>query len=82
MIPMGTPSFKKNKDIKLKGSEHYTGLKHGDIFTYLVIECKDGIKLLTGQLDTLQTQSLNWNDCDMVRENLMGTFYNKCSNIA
>lgn len=56
MIPMGTPSF-KNKDIKLKGSKNYTGLKHVDIFTYLVIVCKDGIKLFHGQLDTLQTQS-------------------------
>lgn len=25
---------------------------------------------------------LNWNDCDVVRENFMGTIYNKCSKIA
>lgn len=34
-----------------------TVLKHVDSFTYLVIVCKDGIKLFRGQLDTLQTQS-------------------------
>lgn len=35
--------------------------KHEDSYTYLVIVCKDGIKLFTGQLDTLQTQiELEW----------------------
>lgn len=32
-------------------------LKHRYSFTYLVIVCKNGIKLFRGQLDTLQTQS-------------------------
>lgn len=55
MIPMGMDSF-KNDYFRLKGAKHDTGLKHGDIFTYLVIVCKDGVKLFRGQLHALETQ--------------------------